>query len=441
MKLSLLSTGVIASASQVASASLASKVNSALTPFGYTPQVLRTFLEPIDVLVGRNSYITREGAELQLNGERWTAGGANVYWLGLDENVVPPPGEPFYEPTNSSYPTKGRITEVMNTMQALGGRTIRSQSLGVSVGNPLSLMPALGEWNEEAFETIDWTMYQARQHGIRIQMPLVDNYDYYHGGKFNFLRFRGIDIDSEADVLDPRVQQFYTNETIIGDFKSYIKKLITHVNPYTGLTYAEDPTVFAFETGNELSGPIFGDMDVPIEWTSDILNFVKDLAPHKLMVDGTYGVNQTHLDIPVVDIFSDHFYGPDNEKLQKGIDLVESVDKVYMVGEFDWTGNNPEADTLDDFFGLIEDRQELPNPVVSGTQLWSIFTHNVPDCESYVDHSDGYTLQYGNPANTEQNNTQIATVRKHLHRLKGETVGDYLPAVPCPGPLAEYTYE
>lgn len=182
-------------------------------------------------------------------------------------------------------------------------------------------------------------------------------------------------------------------------------------------------------------------MDVPVEWTSDILNFVKDLAPNKLMMDGTYGVNKTHLSIPVVDMFSDHFYGPNNTQLQEGIDLVESVDKVYMVGEFDWTGNNNEADTLEDFLGLVEDRQDLLNPVVSGTQLWSIFTHNVPDCETYVDHSDGYTLQYGNPANTKQNNTQISTVRKHLHRMKGEIVGDYLPAVPCPGPLAEYTYE
>lgn len=234
------------------------------------------------------------------------------------------------------------------------------------------------------------------------------------------------------------MQQFYTNETIINDFKTYIEKLITHVNPYTGLTYAEDPTIFSFETGNELCGPVFGDMDVPVAWTEDILTFVKDLAPNKLMADGTYGVNETHLSIPVVDMYSDHFYGPDNEQLQEGIDLVESADKVYMVGEFDWTGNNDEADSLDDFFAVIEDRQDLPNPVVSGTQLWSIFGRNVPDCETYVEHDDGFTLHYNNPANTEQNNTQIRTVRQHLFRMQGEIVDDDLPEVPCP---AGDTYE
>lgn len=79
-------------------------------------------------------------------------------------------------PFNASYPTFGRITEVMNTLQTMGAHVIRSQTLGVSVGNPLSVMPALGEYNEQAFATIDWSVFQARQHGLRIVAPLVDNY-------------------------------------------------------------------------------------------------------------------------------------------------------------------------------------------------------------------------------------------------------------------------
>lgn len=64
--------------------------------------------------------------------------------------------------------------------------------------------------------------------------------------------------------------EFYTNATIVADFKDYIKHLITHKNPYTGLTYANDPTIAIYETGNELGGPTFGDMDVPNAWTQEI---------------------------------------------------------------------------------------------------------------------------------------------------------------------------
>ena len=139
-------------------------------------QILKTLLQPNEVNIARNSHIVREGTSLKLNGGHWTASGANVYWLGLDENVIPPVGEPFYLPFNASYPTKGRITEVMNTLMVMGAHLIRSQTLGVSVGNPLSVMPELGVYNEAAFDTIDWSVYQARQHGLRIIAPLTDNY-------------------------------------------------------------------------------------------------------------------------------------------------------------------------------------------------------------------------------------------------------------------------
>jgi mannan endo-1,4-beta-mannosidase len=145
-----------------------------------TPQILETFLEPNEVNVARNSYVYREGTTLQLLGDHWTASGANVYWLGLDQNVIPPPGQPFYAPLNASYPTLGRITEIMSTLVTMGARVIRSQTLGVSVGNPLSMMPTYGVVNEQAFATIDWTVFQARQHGLRIMAPLVDDYVSLH---------------------------------------------------------------------------------------------------------------------------------------------------------------------------------------------------------------------------------------------------------------------
>lgn len=141
-----------------------------------TPQILQTLLESNEVNLARNSYVYREGTTLRLLGDQYTASGANVYWLGLDENVTPPKGEPYYAPLKASYPTPGRITEVMATLVMMGAHLIRSQTLGVSVGNPLSLMPTLGTYNEAAFASMDWAVFQARQHGLRIIAPLTDDY-------------------------------------------------------------------------------------------------------------------------------------------------------------------------------------------------------------------------------------------------------------------------
>lgn len=122
------------------------------------------------------SPVTRSGSTLLVGGEPWKAVGPNVYWMGLDENVVPPAGEPYDPVTKSSYPTKGRITDLLATVKALGGTMIRSHTLGISLGNPLSVMPTPGVVNEAAFASIDWAVYQAGQYGIRLMVPLVDNF-------------------------------------------------------------------------------------------------------------------------------------------------------------------------------------------------------------------------------------------------------------------------
>ncbi|KAG9239475.1 glycoside hydrolase [Amylocarpus encephaloides] len=387
---------------------------------------METFLEPNNVVLRRNSYVYREGTTLKLQGQPWTASGANVYWLGLDENVVPPAGSPYYAPLQASYPTHGRITEAMATLVTMGARTIRSQTLGVSVGNPLSLMPSLGVYNEQAFDSMDWAVFQARQHGLRIIPPLVDDYDYYHGGKFTFLRWRGYNITGSDRPLPADTMKFYTDPTIVQDFKSYIEHLMTHLNPYTGLTYAEDPTIIAYETGNELKGITWGDQDVPNEWTREICQLIKKLGPKKLCVDGTYGINSTHFAVSEVDIFSNHYYPLNITLLKSDIDSVEKSDRVYIAGELGWSDTR--GDSLAGFLDVILQKQK----VAAGSMFWSLFGRNVPDCSKFVDHSDGFTLHYNNPNNSAATDGLISTIRQHYFAMQNITVDSYLPSVPCP---------
>ncbi|KAK0747778.1 glycoside hydrolase superfamily [Apiosordaria backusii] len=379
----------------------------------------------------RDLRVVRNGSVLMLDNKPWKAVGANVYWLGLDENVTPPPGSPYYAPLHASYPSPGRITQIMSIINAMGGTMIRSHTLGVSVGNPLSLWPSPNQTNPEAFTPIDWAVYQARVYGLRLMVPLVDNFDYYHGGKYTFLRWAGFNLSRSGDERNPQVQEFYNNPKVVDLFKRYIESLLTHRNPYTNLTYAEDPTIFAIETGNELCGPVWGDMDVPTEWVRDIGRFVKGLAPGKLFVDGTYGVNRTHFGVEEVDIFSNHYYPVSTTKLQRDLEALASVDKPYFAGEYGWLGNAATADaSLPAWYREIE-----RNPKVMGDTFWSLFGHNVPDCNTFVEHNDGFTMQYGNPAHA----AQIRIIRQHFVKMSQDlsiSADAELPQVPCPAPTS-----
>lgn len=86
---------------------------------------------------------------------------------GLDEN---------FGPKKAGFLAKGRITEIMATVRGMVGTMIQSHTPGASTGNPLSLMPEPGVINEQAFEPIDWAVYQVRVYGLRLMVPLTENY-------------------------------------------------------------------------------------------------------------------------------------------------------------------------------------------------------------------------------------------------------------------------
>lgn len=102
-------------------------------------------------------------------------------------------------------------------------------------------------------------------------------------------------------------------------------------------------------------------------------------GPHKLCMDGTYGINKTHFSVPEIDMFSNHFYPLNDTILKSDIEAVQSTNRVYLAGEIDWTGLNG-GDSLSSFYEVILGRLNASEPVVAGSLFWSLFLHDVPDC-------------------------------------------------------------
>lgn len=321
-------------------------------------------------------FVRRRGSRLVLDGRPFRFAGANEYYLGLDDNLRDGTGAPI-------YPTPAMIDAALDAAVRLRVTVVRSHTLGISVGNPRSIEPALNVWNDAAFAPIDYAVAAARARGLRLMIPLTDEWRWYHGGKSTFTQWRGYpnNADSSRTAATDPIQRaceahFYTDPVVIADFENYIRHLITHRNPLTGLTYGNDPTIAIWETGNEL-------WDAPPAWTDRIARFVKSLAPHQLVADGSAAtgmhVIRAAITSPAVDIVGGHFYPRDLAWMRHDAAVAAAHHKVYVVGEYDWRGD------LETWLqAIVADRN------IAGAAFWTLLPllpGGVPE-----PHGDGYAM-------------------------------------------------
>jgi mannan endo-1,4-beta-mannosidase len=303
--------------------------------------------------------VTRNGSQLLLNGKPFRFSGGNVYWLGLDENV--PPG-------TIAYPTKFRQTDALLTAVGMGARVIRSHTLGISCGNPLSFEPTLNVFNDSALDAADYAVFLAQKYGLKLIIPLTDNYHYFHGGKHCYTDWLNISDENE----------FYSDPAVIAAFQMYVKRLLTHINKYTGKPYFETDAILAWETGNEL---------FPLDsWTALMAKFIKTVDHRHLVLSGTFGLRIADLENPDVDLSSDHFYPPSVSRIQLDAGLGAAYSKVIIAGEFGWS-YNASGEQAGEFISAMECL-----PALGGDLYWSLFPHL--DTFGFVQHGDGFTMHY-----------------------------------------------
>ncbi|GCE26125.1 hypothetical protein KDA_16090 [Dictyobacter alpinus] len=335
-----------------------------------------------------SGFVTRSGSQLKLNGNTFRFAGSNIYWLGLDENVG-----------GVNYPTQFRVDDGLTTAKEMGANVIRSHSLGISTGCSLCVEPSLGTFNQTALQHMDYAIKSAGDRDLRLILPLTDNWKYFHGGKHNFTDWRGISDEN----------QFYTNSTVIGDFEQYISTLLNHVNTYTGVAWKNDPTIMAWETGNEIMPPD--------SWTQTIANYIKGLDSNHLVLDGHSGPADSELSLSNVDMYTEHYYPMNVSEENRFAQKVANAGRVFYAGEYGWNG----GDSLSSFLSAIE------NNATSGDTFWSLFPHN--DNYGYVQHNDGYTLHY--PGDDSNMRGSAQALRNHAYKMRGlSTPADGIPDAP-----------
>lgn len=345
---------------------------------------------------------------LMLNGQRWRGVGGNFGGsFGLSES-------------NSAYgapvvgglhlASESEVDAAIDTAKAMGHNMARSFAL-LTVGKPLSIQPSLGVFPSQNFAATDYAIWRCGQEGIKLVFPLVDNYKYFIGGKFDYCNAVGVTPDSVAS-------QFFTNSTVRDAFKAHISAVLTHVNPRNGIAYKDDPTILAWETGNELA--VYPAQWTHSEWTSDIADHIKTVCgAQQLVCDGKYGVwavgfdpvDTASLQLPNVDMYTIHANGQWNTpaRVIQAADIAHSHNKAFLLGEFTWTGKrvggftNPW--TLDQLLAAVEGSEN-----VDADAFWQLLP-------PLTNHGDGFALHY--PGDNPNMVTRAAKLADHAAVMRG----------------------
>lgn len=354
------------------------------------------------------AFVQRSGSTLTLDGKPFRFSGANVYWLGLDDNVRDAAGQP-------TYPTRFRTDDAFRAAQAGGGTVVRTW--GGLVGCARCIEPSLGVFQDSAFDALDYAVASAARHGQRLVISLVDNWDYYHGSKRTFTNWRGLPESA-----------FFSDPQVIADYQAYITHVVGHVNPYTGLAYSDDPTIMAWQTGNEMWCQTCGGNYWDGSWTKAVADHIARVAPRQLVVDGhgtdpactTGCLHEPSLDIDSVDVVDDHFYPMQTERVVSSAATARRHGKAYLVGEYDWNGARGGVG-LSTFLGAVR------SSGAAGSLMWSIVPH--ADGSGFVDHADGF--QFFFPGRTADETARTRTLQSFARSMGGPAVSGSAPPTPC----------
>lgn len=248
-------------------------------------------------------------------------------------------------------PDAFEIDDALGAIEQIGGQVVRTYTLAVKkVDDPPDLPRYIlgpGQFNEEAFKTLDAVIAAAHRHRVRLIIPFVDQWSWW-GGTAELVAFRG-----------KKPEEVWTDPQVIEDFKNIITFVVNRVNTVTGTRYRDDKAILAWETGNELHSPP--------AWTKQIVAHIKSLDPQHLVLDGTHRevLLPSSLEDANIDFVQTHHYEKDPRSMIAHI--FESAKmakgkKPYFVGEFGFLGTEALCAVMD----TVRDQK------ITGALLWSL---------------------------------------------------------------------
>ncbi|MFH1864428.1 MAG: cellulase family glycosylhydrolase [Candidatus Eisenbacteria bacterium] len=272
---------------------------------------------------------------VSVEGDSFILDGAPFYYVGCNN---------YYLMVFAADPgLRSYVEEVQAEAAGLGLTVLRTWAFNDGAGQWNALQTSPGVYQEYVFEGLDYVLNLADEYGLRVILPLVNDWDDY-GGMNQYVAWSGT-----ASAHD----DFYSDENCRSWYKDHVYTVLNRVNTFNGRVYREDPTVFAWELANEPrceSDPTGATLG---EWIVEMSSYIKSIDAAHLVTTGSEG-----------------FYGPAGPDHNPhswmsslGVDFVphhavETIDFACIHGWPDWWGMDY-AQSMSWMSDHIDDSTEL----------------------------------------------------------------------------------
>ncbi len=237
-----------------------------------------------------SAFVRRDGMRLMLGDQPYRFVGANIWYAA-------------YLGADAPYGDRARLLRELDALAAMGVTNLRI--LASAEEGPLrnSIRPGFRgpgrDYNQTLLAGLDFALAEIARRGMRAVLYLTNFWE-WSGGMMTYLSY--VNGGQFIDMNDPahpwpafanRAATFYGNAQAVALYHDWIRTVVTRTNGVTGLRYADDPAIMAWQLANEPRPA--GDMahaDLPrfYAWVEDSARLIKSLDPHHLVSTGSEGL-------------------------------------------------------------------------------------------------------------------------------------------------------
>jgi mannan endo-1,4-beta-mannosidase len=249
-------------------------------------------------------FIRVEGSRFIRNGEPYHFLGTNL-WYGCNLGAFAEGGD------------RDRLRSELDLLRSLGIDNLRvlGASEGLTQHNTVwpPLQPEPGRCDERLLDGLDFLLAEMAKRDM-VAVVYLNNFWVWSGGMSQYVSW----FDGEP-VPNPFLEdwswlefmefsaRFYTHAEANAAYRQYIEMLVNRENGFTGVRYRDDPTIMAWQLGNE-PRPGEGEsgkqnFEAFTTWVGETGDFIRSLDPNHLISTGNEGLKgciesaETYLDI------------------------------------------------------------------------------------------------------------------------------------------------